>query len=237
VSALVEADRSNGAVVQVVTHTVPVPDTDDASNRSYRDLQARYGTVAVPVDRATWIAVRLDARALAEAGAELPEQAPAVVSALMRHLVKALRRSGIMARPLDRSSLLDALDRSCDLLPPDGSAPPKPHEDWNVWLSGRLAHRTFWVQGWPSVTQAGALLDSLSTTPAALTSVALILAPDGEHVDIRCLARVAATPDQLDAVCKAVSHGARLAHAQLLELGGEQGPAVYATAPTGGGPR
>ncbi|HEY2669693.1 MAG TPA: type VII secretion protein EccE [Rugosimonospora sp.] len=240
VSALAEADQP-GAVAQVVTHTVPAPAPQDSSGQSYRELLHRYGPVAVPVDRATWFAVRLDARALAELGADQPEQttqAPTVVAALLRRLVKALRREGISAQPLDREALLDALARSCDLAPPDGSAPVRPREDWNVWYSGRLAHRSYWVRDWPSVAQATALLDWLATAPAALTSVSLILAPQrSEDVDIRCLARVAAAPEQLASVCQAVTQGARLAHAHLFELNGEQGPGAYATAPTGGGPR
>ena len=237
VSALSEADHSGGAVVQVLTHTVPAAARDGAAGQSYRELLQRYGPVAVPVDRVTWIAVRLDARSLAEVGAGLAEQAPTTLAALLRHLIKALRRAGIAIRALDREGLLDALDRSCDLVPIDGGAPVAPREDWNMWHSGRLAHRSYWVQGWPSVAQAGALLDWLSTAPAALTSVAMMLAANGDDVDLRCLVRVAAAPDQLASVCEAVSQGARLAHAQLFELDGEQGPAVYATAPTGGGPR
>jgi type VII secretion protein EccE len=239
VSALAEADQP-GAVVQVVTHTVPAPAHQDAAGQSYRELLHRYGPVAVPVDRVTWFAVRLDARALAELGADLPEQtaaAPTVVAALLRRLVKALRRTGIAAQPLDREGLLDALARSCDLAPPDGFAPVRPREDWNAWHSGRLAHRSYWVRDWPSVAQATALLDWLATAPAALTSVALVLAPQDDGVDIRCLTRVAAAPEQLASVCQAVLRGAKLAHASLFELAGEQGPAAYATAPTGGGPR
>ena len=65
----------------------------------------------------------------------------------------------------------------------------------------------------------------------------MILAPGGDAVDIRCLARVAATPDRLDVGVRAIRERAHAAHARLLTLDGEQGPAVYATAPTGGGPR
>jgi type VII secretion protein EccE len=239
VTALADADQP-GAVVQVVTHTVPAPAGQDASGQSYRELLQRYGPVAVPVDRATWIVVRLDARSLAEAGADLSgqgAQAPAVVAALLRRLVKALRRGAVPVQPLDREGLIDALARSCDLIAADPSTPVRPREEWDAWHSGRLAHRSYWVRGWPSVTQITALLDWLATAPAALTSVVVILAPQGDDIDMRCLTRVAAAPEQLASVCDAVTRGARLAHAQLFELDGEQGPAVYASAPTGGGPR
>ncbi len=237
VSALAEADPSGRAVLQVVTHTVPPPELGGAAGESYRAVVRRHDPVSIPADRAIWIAVRLDARALAEMGAELPEQAPIMVAALMRHLVKTLRRRTITARALDREALLDALDRSCDLATPTGAAPVHPYEDWNAWRSGRLAHRTYWLADWPPVAQAGALLDRLATAPAVLTSIAVILAPSGGEVDIRCLARIATTPDRLASAGAAMRERAHLAHARLLELDGEQGPAVYATAPTGGGPR
>jgi hypothetical protein len=98
-------------------------------------------------------------------------------------------------------------------------------------------HRTYWLQDWPTIAQAGALLDQLTMVPAALTSVAVILAPHRDAVDIRCLARVATTASKTAAATAAVRERARLGNARLLILDGEHGPAVYATAPTGGGPR
>src|SRR5262249_24192248 len=97
-ATLIDAEQP-GAVVQAVIHTVSARsghiDQNQPAGVSYRDLLRRYG--AVPADRATWVAVRLDARALAEAGVrtrEEVEQAPAVVAALVRRLAKALRRHG-----------------------------------------------------------------------------------------------------------------------------------------------
>jgi hypothetical protein len=237
VAALAEADPSGRAVVQVVTHTVPVPERGGAAGDSYRALVARHAFAPIPADRVIWIAVRLDARALAEMGAELPEQAPALVGALMRHLIKTIRRSSITARLLDREALLDALERSCDLGVPANSVPRAAREDWKAWYSARLAHRSYWLADWPAVARAGELLDALATVPAALTSIAIILAPDGDQIDIRCLARIAAAPDRLATAAAAIRDRAQRARAHLLELDGEQGPAVYATAPTGGGPR
>jgi hypothetical protein len=68
----------------------------------------------------------------------------------------------------------------------------------------------------------------------------MILAPDGDPgdtVDLRCVVRVAAPPKELAGVVQAVEKGARLAGARLFPLDGEQGPAAYASAPTGGGAR
>jgi hypothetical protein len=120
---------------------------------------------------------------------------------------------------------------------PDDVALADPHEDWDAWYSGRLVHRTYWLQDWPPVAQAAAVLDSLSMLPTALTSIAVILAPSGDTVDIRCLARVAAVPNRVQSVSAALRERAHAAGARLLTLNGEQGPAAYATAPTGGGPR
>jgi type VII secretion protein EccE len=228
--------------VQVVTHTVVAPSLDLQpalpAAYSYRELLQRFGSVPIPADRLTWVAVRLDAHALAEAGAESAEQAGPVVAALLRRLAKTLRRAGTGVRILDRDGLLTALERSCDLQRADDAAPlPQPREEWSVWHSGGLAHRTYWVRDWPTVAEAGALVDWLAAAPASLTSVAFVVVPGGETADVRCLVRVAAPPAQLGEVCEAVDRGARLAHARLFALDGEHGPAVYASAPTGGGPR
>jgi hypothetical protein len=106
-----------------------------------------------------------------------------------------------------------------------------------VWHSARLAHASYWVREFPPVDRVGALLDGLSAVPSALTSIALILAPEGDSVDLRCLARVAAPVKQLPQVCLGLVRGAEQGGARLFRLDGEQGPAAYATAPTGGGAR
>jgi type VII secretion protein EccE len=234
-----------GAALQVVTQTVPAPsldiDLESPVGRSYRQLLAGLGESPVPAGRETWIAVRVDARSLAEAVVDHPvdlEVVPAVVAAQLRQVTRPLSRVGISHRLLDAEELLEALARSCDLEPPAlDPAPLQPREDWSEWHSGRLAHRSFWIRGWPPLEQSAALLDGLSTAPAAMTSVALILVPDGdaEAIDLRGLVRVGAPVGELADVCDSIVRGARQAHADLFQLDGEQGPAVYASAPTGGG--
>lgn len=245
-AALAEADQP-GAVLQVVTQTVPAPSLEmhpsSAAGQSYRQLLARFGAVPVPADRSTWIAVRLDARTLAEAvadGIADLDTAPAVVAALVRRVAKSLRRVGVSHRLLDADELLEVLLRSCDLAPAGrGAEPVQPREDWSEWHSARLAHRSYWIRSWPPVDQAGALLDWVTTAPAAMTSLSLILAPDEDKrlMDLRGLVRVAAPADQLAQVAQAIRRGAEQAKADLFPLDGEQGPAVYASAPTGGGAR
>jgi type VII secretion protein EccE len=247
VAALGEAEQA-GATLQVVTHTIPAPSLDtpaqSLAGQSYRQLLAGFGAVPVPVSQTSWVAVRLDARTLAELGVDDDADlgsAPAVVAALVRRVGTSLRRAGTAHQVLDSEGLLAALARSCDLesLPTTGGGPPVVREDWSAWHSTRLAHRAFWVRSWPPLGQAAHLLRWLATAPAAVSSLALVLAPDQDQptVDLRCLLRVAAPAGELAAVCETIAAGARRAGAELFPLDGEQGPAVYASAPTGGGPR
>jgi hypothetical protein len=92
-----------------------------------------------------------------------------------------------------------------------------------------------------------ALLHRLATIPAMQTTVATIVAvppadleadvldaPLGE-AELRCLVRVATTSDRLADAQSAVVKSAEELGARVQRLDGEQAPAVYATAPTGGG--
>jgi hypothetical protein len=72
-----------------------------------------------------------------------------------------------------------------------------------------------------------------------MTSVSLVLAPEAgeDAIDLRCLVRLAAPPKALAQACQPLVRGVSQAHGHLFPLDGEQGPAAYASAPTGGGPR
>lgn len=244
-AGLAEAGQP-GTILQVVVQTVPAPSVEtpaaSPAGYSYRQLLARFGAAPMPADQATWIAVRLDARLLAEA---LPDEgatvdsAPDVVAALVRKVTKSLRHTGTAHRVLDADGLLDALVRACDLEhAAHDPQPVRPHEEWSEWRSPRLAHRSFWVRGWPAIEEAGNWLATLSTA-GAVTTVAVTLAPDadGDTADLRALLRVAAPPADLEQACQAIRRIADQAHADLFPLDGEHGPAVYASAPTGGGAR
>jgi type VII secretion protein EccE len=246
VGALVEVDQP-GAVLQVVTQTVPAPGIGSSpgspASESYRQLLAMLGSTPIPADRATWIAVRLDAWSLAET---LPDRgtagqvAPAVVATLIRSVVRQLRQASVSHRLLDATELLDVLALSCDLDPAgQGTGVLAPREEWSVWHSLRLTHRCFWIREWPPVEQAAAVLDWVASAPAAATTVSLVLTPDrtGDLIDLRGLVRVAGPANQLPALCQLVVRHAQRARADLFPLDGEQGPAVYASAPTGGGAR
>jgi type VII secretion protein EccE len=233
--------------LQVVWHTVPAPglaiDAGAPAGQSYRQLLGQSGSAPIPLDRSTWITVRVDAKALAEAGADETtdvDRAPLLVVTLVRRVAKALRRVGLHYQILNAEGLLAALARSCDLEPaPETGQPTLPKEDWAVWHSSSLAHRSFWLRRWPPLGDAGALLAWLTSVPAALTSVSLVLAPDADEdtVDLRCLVRLAAPPEVLAPACRTLVRGVEKARGDLFPLDGEQGPAVYASAPTGGGPR
>jgi type VII secretion protein EccE len=237
---LVADSGQPGAVLQVVIQTTPAPSSSlDPRQRcvtSYRELLERYGPV--PVNQSVWLAVRLDAHALAVAGVsgtEAARQAPAAVAALARRVHRALDRSGVPVALLDAEGLLEALAEACDV----GAGNPDriPREEWRGWTTARLAHTCYWVSRWPAPGAAGAFLQALTSTPVAVTTVAVLLEPGEEGIELRCLVRVSAPANQLAAATAALSGAAQRAGAQLLRLDGEQAPAVYATAPTGGGAR
>jgi type VII secretion protein EccE len=241
---LISDSEQPGVVVQVVLHTTPAPttalDPEQWCAASYRELLSRYG--AVPANQTAWIAVRLDSRALAQASVGGPDesrQAPAVVAGLIRRASRALDRAGVATQVLDADGMLDALAHSCDLTPSAERARTEPaREDWSTWHSTRLVHTCFWVRQWPAPPASGGLVRALATSPqATFTSVAVILEPTEEGVELHCLTRVAAPADQLAAGCRTLTEAARQVGAEVLPLDGEQAPAVYASAPTGGGAR
>jgi type VII secretion protein EccE len=230
-----------GAILQVVRQTIAAPglavDVDSPVGQSYRQLLGSAGPL--PLNQTTWVAVRLDGRRLAEAGAmggTEVEAAPLVVAALARRLCKSLRHAGIQCQVLDAQALTGALAGSCDLEPEPGGAPAPSREDWTAWHSRLFAHRSFWVRDWPPVERAAGLFD-LFDSAAPMTAVALTLSPDDDLVDLQCLVRVAAPAAMLPQVCARLTRRAPKFAARLHPLDGEQGPATYATAPTGGGSR
>ncbi|MBB2941766.1 type VII secretion protein EccE [Actinoplanes lutulentus] len=230
-----------GVILELVTHTVPAPSTDlppaSPAGASYRQL---LGSAPIPSHRESSISVRLDAKALAESvldhTADL-NSAAALTAALTRKTATALRRLGIPGRVLDAEELLELLARSCDVEPASLADGPGVDEGWTHWRSGRLVHRTYWLETWPnSVTEIGPLFAWAATAPAAQTTVALILDPKGDDVAVRAFIRLATRPDtDLDALDRVLLEGVRRAGGELRPLDGEQGPATYATAPTGGG--
>jgi type VII secretion protein EccE len=216
-----------GVVIQVVTHTVPVP-----------------GGVAAR-QRLLWVAVRLDADLVADAavddlGAEPAHQVdvPAVLAELTRRVRRALRRRGLGARGLDADGVVDALALSCDLAATDAPGLGKVREDWHAWHSPRLAHRCGWLQTWPDPDRGTTLLAGLGESPEARVSISLVLQPRDElESDLRCLIRLAAPPDRIGQVYDRADRLTRQLGGALFPLDGEHALGVYGSAPSGGGAR
>ena len=240
VGVLADVDHP-GVVLQLVTHTVPAPSLDlhaaSLAGSSYRQLTGVFGPVPVPAHRESTVVVRLDAVALAEALLDHtadPGAAAALTAGLSRRMARGLRQLGIACRALDADELLRALARSCDV-ESSGSAPVR--EDWQEWHSAHLTHRTFWLQRWPATEQIGPLLEWTASIPAAQNNIAIVLHPsegDGEIV-ARLLIRIAAPRESMPGLTKHLMDGVARVGGELFPLDGEQGPGVYATAPTGGG--
>lgn len=242
VGLLADADQP-GAVLQLVTHTVAAPSLElhhaSPASSSYRQLTTAHGSPPMPAYRESIVVARLDAVALAEALLDHttdPGAAAALVAGLGRRVARSLRRFGIACRVLDADELLRALARSCDVEPATGAEPGPMREEWTQWHSARLTHRTFWLKTWPAAEQVGPLLERMTAVPAAQSDLAIVLEPGGgEDVAIRLLIRMAAPPEVLPELTTVLLDTAAQAGGELVALDGEQGPGVYATAPTGGG--
>jgi type VII secretion protein EccE len=223
-----------GLVLQVLTQTVPAPapvaGLGARCATSYLELMREGGEVAC--DRSTWVALRLNTRGVATAsvGSSVGEEdMQALAAALIRRIGKRLRRVGLAAKVLTADGLLDALSRSCDLTHQDGGI--RAREGWDAWHSMSMSHACFWVRSWPSLAESGALLMRLAGVPAGMTSVAMVLEPHQEGIELRCLIRLSAPRELLAQACRQMVAIAEQAGAKLFRLNGEQAPAVYATAP------
>lgn len=236
------ATEQPGVRLSLVTHTVPAPSPDVPAASpavvSYRQLSASIGPI--PAYQESSISVRIDARALAESALDHttdPASAAALTAALTRRTATALRRAGIAGRVLDAREVLALLARSCGTDDPELLG-QHTGEEWTHWRSGRLAHRTYWLATWPeSISEIGPLFGWASAAPAAQTSVALVLdATNADDVAVRAFLRLATGPDADPATLdRVLLEGARRAGGTLRPLDGQHGPAVWASAPTGGG--
>jgi type VII secretion protein EccE len=213
-----EAEQS-GVVMQVVAHSNPAA---DGTSREH----------------AVWIVVRLDADAVAQSVIDDPDSSvdvPAVLIELVRRVERLLRKRSLPAGILGADGLVDALTRSCDLWPEWG--PARVREDWHAWRSARLSHGCFWLRSWPDHERVTWLLSALREIPTALVSISLLLEPVADGSSICCLVRVAAPADRYRHACDTVVGIADRAGAKVSRLDGQHAPAVYASAPSGGGAR
>jgi type VII secretion protein EccE len=190
----------------------------------------------VPADRIVWVSVRLDERRFLDAWvteSDPIDQAPAVVAALVRRMGRVMRRDGVSYQALDTDGLLDALVRSLDLERGPSAGPPA--ETWENWRSAHLTHATFWISRWPDPDRAASMLEQLAAVPAASTTLSVSLDAHEEFTDFRCLVRISTKEYGLDPATAAVREIVHQFGGSVLRLDGEQVPAAYASAPTGGG--
>lgn len=227
-----------GSVVQIVVQSVPAPTNDiDSRNRcvlSYEELLGQHGTV--PADRMVWVSVRLDERRFLDAWVDESDpidQAPAVVAALVRRMGRVMRRDGVSYQALDSDGLLDALVRSLDLERDPAAASPQ--EAWETWRSAHLTHASFWISHWPEPDRGAKMLEQLAAVPAASTTLSITLDAHEEFTDFRCIVRISTKEYGLDTATAAVREIVEQSGGSVLRLDGEQVPAAYASAPTGGG--
>ncbi|MCD5348530.1 type VII secretion protein EccE [Kineosporia mesophila] len=215
-----------GVRVQVVTRTVP---SSVGAARAQALGAPEFGPTARQVT--TWVAVRLDATALAEQARSAEVSPPDVLLTLVRRIESLLKRTTRVSwRVLDTEGVVEALTRSCGV---DGAI--EPVEDWERLRTGRLNHVTFWVRSWPAEGEPRLLLDALALVPAAFTNVSILLEPGPKTTRMRCLVRISAEITEFESVVDTVYQVSDQLQAELQRLDAEQGPAAYASAPSGGG--
>lgn len=185
-----------------------------------------------------WVAVRLDAQAVAESVIDDPDAAvevPGVLREIIRRVGRVLRRRGLRSAALDVDGLIDALLYCTDLVP--GTPVGTVGEDWDRWRSSRLSHGCCWLRSWPDAERGPGLLAALREFPAPLVSLAIQLEPRHEGTDLRCLVHVAEADAGYPAAVEGLLRLARRAGGELVPLNGEHAMAVYSAVPTGGGAR
>ncbi|MEV0650266.1 type VII secretion protein EccE [Phytomonospora sp. NPDC050363] len=240
------------SAIQVIAHTVPVGVAIQGSPaaQSYQELLG--GTAAV-VHQTSWLAVRLDLGDAADAAVNRGGGVEGVHKSLavtVSRIGKALRNAGVTHRVLDDDGLRAALKQSLALTTISPTANPRTNETWKSWQAGGLEHITHRIRSWPSdMATLPRVLDEVAAVPAAFTTVSVTIspgpvsrrAPDGaaleRRIEVRGLVRLSCDPASSSMVCGRLREAAAQVGARLARLDGEHGPAAYASAPTGGGPR
>ncbi|MFY4718544.1 type VII secretion protein EccE [Streptomyces sp. LaBMicrA B280] len=247
-----EVDGIRLESAQVVLHTQPAPalhlPQQSVAVANYLPLQEQTGAPAV---RITWIALKLDPEACAEAvaargGGLLGAQKCVVRSA--DHLASRLTGAGFRARVLDEQELIAALATSACANPlvtaeagRSETRERRTEESGRSWRCDNRRHTTYWVRRWPPLGGGrGASLPQLvaqvTAIPALATTFSLTLARgDRQEVSLCGHLRVTGRGDEeLVAARRALEAAARKAGAGLTRLDREQLPGMLATLPLGG---
>ncbi|HEV7712375.1 MAG TPA: type VII secretion protein EccE [Asanoa sp.] len=239
--------------LQVVSWAAPSPHhllpSQVPSVASYHQLAADLLPPGpAPIDQRDWVAVRLDVTDAAVAAHRRGGGVDGVhraVAAAVGRVSKTLNSAGIATEILGPQQLAAAV-RLCagvEAMPQDAGAPA---EDWTTFYAGGLHHLAFEVQGLPP---REAPLSSLLRSPAAQVVLSLELRPtiarrddarvsgqpSGGPVLARTVVRMAAPAARLPEAARTLAGRAGQLGLKLRRLDGLQGPAAYATAPTGGG--
>ncbi|MYR87213.1 type VII secretion protein EccE, partial [Streptomyces sp. SID685] len=157
-----EVDGIRLESAQVVLHTQPAPalhlPQQSVAVANYLPLQEQTGAPAV---RITWIALKLDPEACAEAvaargGGLLGAQKCVVRSA--DHLASRLTGAGFRARVLDEEELIAALATSACANPlvtaeagRSETRERRTEESGRSWRCDNRRHTTYWVRRWPQL--------------------------------------------------------------------------------------
>lgn len=238
--------------VQLVGHTTPVGLSaydNSAASRSYRELLGDYPAV---VHHKAWLAVRLGARDAREATADRGGEVDGVYKALAstsQRVSKLLGNVGVPNRILDAEGVREAVQQSLGVafapVPGERTA-----EDWDHWYADGLRHVSYRITKWPTDAQAlHRTVDSLSGVPAAFVTVSIVVTagtsgkvnPDGRvtgrQLAVDAVVRLALDQASWESAQNQMLNVADQLGVRLQRLDGEHGPAAYASAPTGGGPR
>ncbi|MGW4563532.1 type VII secretion protein EccE [Streptomyces sp. NPDC004561] len=247
-----EVDGIRLESAQIVLHTQPAPalhlPQQSVAVANYLPLQEQTGAPAV---RITWIALKLDPEACAEAvaargGGLLGAQKCVVRTA--DHLASRLTGAGFRARVLDEEELIAALATSACANPlvtaeagRSETRERRTEESGRSWRCDNRRHTTYWVRRWPQL--GGGRGESLpqfvarvTAVPALATTFSLTLARgDRQEVSLCGHLRVTGrSDDELVAARRALEAAARQDGAGLARLDREQLPGMLATLPLGG---
>lgn len=238
--------------VQIVGHTTPVGLAAYDKSPAARSYQELLGGVPAVVHHKSWLSVRLgaqDARAASsERGGEVEGVYKALASTSSR-VSKLLTNVGVPNRILDADGLRDAVQQSLGVAfaPVPGE---RTSEDWDHWYADGLRHVSYRITKWPTdETILKRAVDSLTGVPAAFTTVSTVVTPGavgtvsadgrvtGRQLAVETIVRMALDQQTWQAGQTQLLNVADELGVRLERLDGEHGPAAYATAPTGGGPR
>ncbi|MFF3191906.1 type VII secretion protein EccE [Streptomyces misionensis] len=248
-----EVDGIRLESAQTVLHTQPAPalhlPQQSVAVANYLPLQEQTGAPAV---RITWIALKLDPEACAEAVAARGGGLLGAQKCVVRvadHLASRLTGAGFRARVLDEEELIAALATSAcanPLVTAEAGRSEvrerRTEESGRSWRCDNRRHTTYWVRRWPQL--GGGRGESLpqfvarvTAIPALATTFSLTLARgDRQEVLSLCghLRVTGRSDDELVAARRALEAAARGAGAGLARLDREQLPGMLATLPLGG---